>query len=140
MRFISIILFVFLCVSLTGCGDGTVHIRGNVTFPDSTPLTKGTIVFASDKLIGKGNLDSRGFYRLNVPPGQYKVYIAFASVLDETFVPPPNDPDALRYVELIHPAFASLETTPLICDISKGGTQNFTVDPPENPNPQQRLR
>jgi len=131
MRFVSIILSAFLCLLLSGCGDGTLRVNGTVTFPDTSPLTQGTVVFASNSFLDKGTLDSNGRYKLKVPPGQYKVYIALASVKDETFVAPPNEPDAARYFPLVHSSFASLDQTPLTCDITKGGTQNFVVEPPE---------
>jgi hypothetical protein len=96
-------------------------------------LTKGTVVFASGSYTATGVLDSNGRYSLNVPPGQYKVYIALASVFDETFVPPPDAPDAARYIDLVHSSFTSLATTPLICDIAGSGTQDFTIEPPTHP-------
>ena len=132
MRFFSVILSVFLCPLLVGCGDGTLRINGTVTFPDGSPLTQGTVAFATGSFSTSGTLDASGRYSVNVPPGQYKVYIALASVFDETFVAPPDEPDAVRYIPLIHPSFGALETTPLICDITKSGSQNFVVEPPVN--------
>jgi len=129
MRFVSTLLSIFLCVSLAGCGDGTMHINGTITFPDGSPLTQGTVAFASNTFTTSGALDARGRYSVSVPPGQYRVYIALASVKDETFVPPPDEPDAARWISLIHPLFASLDTTPLTCDISRSGIQDFVVEP-----------
>jgi len=107
-----------------------MRVSGTVTFPDGSPLTQGTVAFATDAFTTSGALDSRGRYSVNVPPGQYRVFIALASVKDETFVPPPDEPDAARWISLIHPSFASLETTPLTCDVSRSGTHNFVVEPP----------
>jgi hypothetical protein len=129
MRYI-LALTVLLCLSFAGCGDGTRKIQGKITFPDGSPLTTGTVVFASSQFTEKSTLNSDGQFSLAVPSGNYKVYIALAAKLDETFVPPPNEPDAVRYVELIHSSFASLSETPLTCDVSKSGEQNFTVEPP----------
>ena len=131
MRFISTILILFLCVSLTGCGDGTVRVSGTVSFPDNSPLTVGAVIFANDTYTNQSALNSSGRYSINVPPGNYKIFIGYASVRDETFVPPPNDPDAVRHISLVHSMFASLDETPLICDITRGGAHNFTVENPE---------
>ena len=131
MRFISTPLLLILCVLFTGCGDGTVRISGTVTFPDNSPLTAGAVVFANDAYTKQSALDSGGRYSINVPLGSYKVFIGYASVRDETFVPPPDDPDAVRHISLVHPSYAALDSTPLICDITGGGTQNFTVEKPE---------
>jgi len=130
MKSISTILSIFLCLLLVGCGDGTMRVSGTVTFPDGSPLTLGTVAFATDTFTASGVLDASGRYSVNVPPGQYRVYIALASVLDETFVPPPHEPDAARWISLIHPSFASLETTPLTSEVSRSGTHNFVVKPP----------
>ena len=132
MRLTSYILSVFLCLLLAGCGDGTMSVSGTVTFPDGSPLKKGSVAFATGSFSASSALDENGRYSISVPPGQYKVYIALASVLDETFVAPANEPEAVRYINLIHPTFASLETTTLACDVSKSGTHNFTVEPPAN--------
>jgi len=129
MRLLSF-FFLLLCLLLAGCGGGTLQVSGTIAFPDKSPLTQGTVVFASNTYIEKSTLDSNGRYKLNFPPDQYRVYIVFASVKDETFVPPPNDPDALRYIDLIHPSFTSLDQTPLTCDITKSGTHDFTVELP----------
>jgi hypothetical protein len=131
MKLISLLPFILLCVSLTGCGDGTLRVNGNITFPDGAPLTKGVVVFATDTYTNKGTLDANGRYSISVPAGQYKVYIALAAVLDETFVAPPHEPDALRHIPLVHASFTTLESTPLTCDIKKSGMQNFTVEPPD---------
>ena len=133
MRFLSIFLLFILCVSLTGCGDGMFRVSGTVTFPDNAPLTVGAVIFANDSYTNKSALDSRGGYSIKVPPGQYKVSIGFASIRDESFVPPPDNPDAVRHIELVHPSYASLDETPLVCDIVRSGTHNFTVERPETP-------
>ena len=132
MRFSLIILPVFLCLLLVGCGGSTMNVKGKVTFSDGSPLTAGTVAFATSNFSASGPLDANGRYSVSVPPGQYKVYIALASKKDETFVAPPSEPDAVQYISLIHPTFGSLETTPLSCNITKSGTHDFTVEPPAN--------
>jgi len=131
MRFTSIILPVFLCLLLVGCGDGTMRVNGTVTFSDGSPLTQGTVTFANNTFSTSGALDSGGRYSVGVLPGQYKVYIALASVKDETFVAPADEPDAVRYISLVHPTFATLDTTPLTYEVTRSSTHNFTVEPPD---------
>ena len=130
MRILSVVSLLF-CVLLSGCGDGSLRVSGKVTFPDGSPLTQGTVVFDSGNYTNKAVLDTNGQYNVGVPAGQYKVYFTFTSLRDETFVPPPDEPDAQRYIDLIHPSYATLNSTTLSCDISRGGQQDFTVEPPE---------
>ncbi|GHT33460.1 hypothetical protein FACS1894214_5230 [Planctomycetales bacterium] len=122
---------------MAGCHSGNASIRGTISFPDGQPLTKGTVVFQSEGHVAKGVLDSSGKYVLGsissadgLPPGIYKVFITFASVLDEKFVPPANEPDAVQYTSLIADNYASAEKTPLTCEVIRSGIQNFTVEPP----------
>jgi len=124
-------LFLLLCVPLTGCGDGALRVSGTISFPDNSPLTAGAVIFSSSAHTGQGALDANGRYSMSLPPGNYKVHIAYASVPDKTFVPPADDPDAVRHIFLIHSSFASVDTTPLACDVTKSGTHNFTVEKPE---------
>ena len=131
MRLFSVVSLL-LCVVLSGCGDGSLRVSGKVTFPDGSPLIRGTVVFDSGSFTNKAVLDSNGQYNIEVPTGQYKVYFTFTSVRDETFVPPPDEPDAQRYIELIHSSYTTLNSTALSCDVSKSGTHNFTVEPPAN--------
>ena len=128
------IIFALIClavVSFSGCNSNTVRAKGKVSFPDGSPLKKGSVVFTSNDYAASGSLDASGNYSVDLPVGNYKVHIALASDLDESFVPPPNDPDAVRYIELIHPKFASLEKTPLTCEVAKGGKYDFEVESPE---------
>ena len=128
------ILFVLFCLfvfSFSGCNSDTVRIKGEVLFTDGAPLKKGSVVFTSNTFSSSSNLNASGNYNIDLPPGSYKVHIALASELDESFVPPAHDPDAVRYIELINPKYASLEKTPLSCEIVKSGKQNFTVELPD---------
>ncbi|MDR1271296.1 MAG: hypothetical protein LBK82_17455 [Planctomycetaceae bacterium] len=126
-------LFLFLFV-FTGC-DSHVHISGTVTFPDGKPLTKGTVVFQSDTFVAKGDLNNSGQYYLGsfrksdgLPLGFYKVYISGAGAVPEGFVAPTGSEDS-GYVPWVDSRFASAAATPIQCDVSKGMTFNFQVDP-----------
>jgi hypothetical protein len=72
-----------------GCGERRVDVSGKVTV-DGKPLTSSacTLLFAPDKnnplqKIPSAALDDKGAYRLStggkdgVPPGWYRVYVAF---------------------------------------------------------------
>ena len=72
---------VVMLVACAGCG-GRVQVSGKVTFSDGTPLTYGTINFANDTTMCKGQIESDGTYKMRtfkpgdgVPKGTYKVYI-----------------------------------------------------------------
>ncbi len=122
---------------LAGCGSGNAKISGRITFPDGKPLTKGVVIFQSATNVAKGMLDADGRYVIGsqyaadgLPPGTYKVFIALASELDPTFVPPSNDPDALRYISLVAERFCSEQTTPLSGEVTRSATMDFTVEAP----------
>jgi hypothetical protein len=127
-------LFVLLLLCVSGC-NSNVSISGTVTFPDGRPLTKGTVVFQSKTHIAKGELNNSGYYRLGslskydgLPPDTYKVYVSGAGATPEGFVAPPGS-DESGYVPWIDSRFRSAETTPLSCDITKGQTFDFQVEP-----------
>ncbi|MDR2440246.1 MAG: hypothetical protein LBE12_12880 [Planctomycetaceae bacterium] len=133
---ISILLLLFL-VLFNGCYSGNVKVHGTVSFPDGQPLTKGTVVFQSEKHVAKGILDNSGKFVLGsvriadgIPLGTYKVFITFASVPDKNFIPPPSEPDAMNYISLIADQYISVEKTPLTCEITRSGAQHFIVEPP----------
>ncbi len=118
------LIFLVLALLVTGC-NGLSTVSGIVTFEDESPLTTGTVVFQSPSFVTKSVLDSSGRYSVKIPPGEYAVYIPFANQKDETYVPPVDDPDAVRYIELIDPMFASAATSPLECSVT--GSQTFDI-------------
>ncbi|MDR2754467.1 MAG: hypothetical protein LBC20_02060 [Planctomycetaceae bacterium] len=133
---ISTLLLLFL-VLLTGCYSENVKVHGTVSFPDGQPLTKGVVVFQSEKHVAKGTLDDSGKFVLGsiriadgIPLGIYKVFITLASVPDKNFIPPPSEPDAMNYISLVADQYTSAEKTPLTCEITKSGTQHLVVEPP----------
>ena len=85
-QFFSLV-FCLLLASFFGCGKN-VSMGGKVTFSDdNSPLTVGTVCFATDTFYARGKLDASGNYTLGfdqpgngLPKGEYKVYIADATV------------------------------------------------------------
>jgi len=77
-------LFISLCT--WGCGNGNVNLNGKITFSDDgSPLTIGTVYFASGSHLARGDIDSNGTYQIGshsqkdgLPPGTYRVYISGA--------------------------------------------------------------
>lgn len=129
--FRSLFSFLSLVVlSASGCGNGTHVISGRVVFPDDAPLTVGTVYFQSPTYVAKGVLDSSGHYRVEVPSGDYVVFITFASEPDPDFIPPPDEPDAVRHVELIDSKYASAEQSPLKWSAEKSQTYDIHVERP----------
>ncbi len=81
------LVLVLLLGSGVGCGGGLHPVHGKVTLEDSTPLTKGLVVFESMEgrtpITARGDIQADGSYRLSthkpgdgVPPGKYRVLIA----------------------------------------------------------------
>ena len=65
-----------------GCG-GRCKVTGKVSYKDGTPLTFGTVVFANETTLCKGDIDENGVYEMRtfkpgdgVPPGTYKIYLS----------------------------------------------------------------
>lgn len=75
-------LLIGMVLYLVGCSEN-IHFRGNVTYSDDgSPLTTGTVCFATDTFLARGYLKSDGSYMLGslnerdgIPPGTYRVYI-----------------------------------------------------------------
>ena len=71
---------------LIGCG-GNVTVTGKVVFSDDgSPLTVGTVCFASNGSLARGDIQPDGTFtvgtlgeRDGLPPGTYSVYILGAS-------------------------------------------------------------
>ena len=96
-RYLYCFAVAFVCIQMlliiSGCSKNAT-VKGTVKFPDGTPLTKGTVVFESDKIRVSSQLNSKGEYSLSgskpgdgVPPGTYKGWI-LGAIADPP--PPPK--------------------------------------------------
>lgn len=166
MRVYRLATLCVLCsaVLLTmGCGgDGkTTHkVTGTVKFSDGSPLTKGTVVFASDMTSAQGGIQSDGSYALGTygvddgaPAGSYKVFLtgpifgsegAGASEGEEDdgmeYEVDPDDPEGAGDSmddggdevgeALVNKKFNAPDTSGLTCEVTGSTTFDITVEKP----------
>lgn len=88
MKFYIIFVFSLIVLILGGCGNGHVGLRGKVVFSDDgSPLTIGTVCFATPTFQAKGDLDKNGNFVMGsysdhdgLPLGTYQVGILNAVI------------------------------------------------------------
>ena len=128
-----IALLVLFCA--VGCGD-KVQLRGTVTFSDDgSPLTVGTVIFSTETLEARGELQADGTYTLSsdragdgLPPGKYQVYIRDAYQYER--VGPVDNPTDVP-VPQIHSKYSNPESSGIEVDVSSSlKTYDFKVDRP----------
>jgi hypothetical protein len=103
---LALVLCLGAVVAVGGCGERRVEVSGKVTV-DGKPLISNacTIMFAPDKgnplqKIPSAPLDEKGSYRIStggqdgIPPGWYRVYVAF-DARQSKGKPPPFHPKYL---------------------------------------------
>lgn len=97
---------------------------------DGSPLTVGTVCFATETHYARGDLDKNGNYTLGfekqgngLPKGEYKVYIADAVTVTGTIKDDEGDERAV-YSPVIAQKFTSKGLTDLTC-IVDGKTKTF---------------
>ena len=137
----SFFLPVVFCVLvlLTGCSK-YCPVSGNVTYPDGTPVTAGTVIFSTPTTQAKGTIKPDGSYRLTsinpndgVLPGSYSVYLNAAVLTEPTTVVRPDGRGAkttVKVTKITTPKF----TTPnsgITCDVKKSMKFDFQIDSPE---------
>ena len=129
-----IAILVLICA--VGCGD-KIKFGGKVTFSDDgSPLTAGTVVFATDTLEARGSLQADGTYKMSsdkegdgLPPGKYKVYIRDAYTYERVGTAE-NATDVS--VALIDSKYSSPNSSDLECEVSSSKrTYEFKVDRPQ---------
>lgn len=131
-RFLALFLVLLFVV---GCGSGQVPLGGTVTFEDGTPLTVGSVCFASATVSVRGDIDSQGKYTVGtltdkdgLPPGTYKVYISGAT--EET---PPQGGGLVGSTRLlIDSRYANEASTPLTLEVPAPNNR-FDIAVPRNP-------
>ncbi len=125
------IAFALVTLLLVGCNTKT-QVTGTVTFEDGTPLKVGSVVFTSDVMSARGQLNEQGRYTLEstgaddgVPNGSYKVTVMGA--VEETGT---DAQGQRRTQQLIDSKFQSPDSSGLSCEVSGTTTYDFKVSPP----------
>ena len=142
MRFFSIVIVACFLLSAPGCGS-KVTVTGNVTFEDSTPLTTGEVRFETESFVSSGKIQPDGSYRLGtvsdkdgIPKGTYGVAVraldtgGAASGAQGMGVAPGDAPQGLPPKSLIDPAFGSVQTSGLTCEVKGSRTFDIVVRAP----------
>ena len=143
MRFFSIVFVACFVLSALGCGS-QVSVSGKVTFEDGTPLTTGEVLFEKEGFMASGRIQPDGSYRIGtasdsdgIPKGTYGVTVraldaSGASTSTPSMSVAPGDASAAPPPRsLIDPAFGSVETSGLTCEVQRSTTFNITVRKPD---------
>ena len=112
-----------------GCGSDKVGLSGKVTFSDdNSPLTVGTVYFATASYEASGEIKEDGTYKVSsvsendgLPPGDYQVYIMGAEkAISES-------PNAYPHIEpLIDKRFTTKGTSGLSVKVDKS-TKTYDI-------------
>jgi len=150
MKYSSLsIVFLVVLVFMTGC-SGKVKVKGKVTFPDGSPLTRGSVTFESETVAGGGEVKKDGTYTIGInkpgdgiPPGKYKVYITGAVDMIEPEGGPqmsgdgPMSAEAIargprmaQMIQLIDRKFESKYSSGLEVDVKSSMTYDIPVVAP----------
>jgi hypothetical protein len=143
-RLCGLVLLLAL-VALVGCGKGTGHVTGTVTYKGQL-ITSGAVVFyGADGNADSGRIDRKGTYTVaQAPSGKVKVAVLPAKARRESGPPvsratgQPKDPPAKDGDDIAPAApsggkaafpekYADPETTPLTFTVS-GGKQTFDIE------------
>ena len=132
---------LFLISLSIGCGSNST-VTGKVTFADGTPLTKGEVIFQSDVLISRGDIQADGTFTMwtgearGTPNGSYRVSIeGFEGPAMQMVAPADGMGGAPQY----RPVFSESpidrkyflpETSGLTCEVKGRMVYNITVEPP----------
>ncbi|MGL6194031.1 MAG: hypothetical protein ACRC2T_04330 [Thermoguttaceae bacterium] len=121
------VLALFMLSFAAGC-SGKVKVKGKVTFPDGTPLTKGVVVFDSEdgKYQVKGPLNDKGEFAPYeskegdaIKAGKYKVSIRDAHEGGEYVDNGPSVPaTSTPIIPLIDKKYGSYSTSGLTAEVS----------------------
>jgi hypothetical protein len=120
--------FLLLCTCFAlGCSNKST-VTGNVTYPDGTPLTTGSVIFETESYRAYGIVDENGFYTLGeinpgdkIRPGTYKVKVMASSG---------GGSDGEPLVHHVDPKYANTATSGLTCNVQGKTVFNITVEKP----------
>ena len=126
-------LTLFFLLFTVGCGDKVV-VKGTAKLADGTTITKGTVVFHSDKETFQADIQPGGSFSPGklkdgdgIPRGVYQIYLT-GVLSGET--PGPYD-EAPASVSLIHSRYSQPDSSGLSFDTSKSKTLDLVLDPAE---------
>ncbi|MDR0610723.1 MAG: hypothetical protein LBG58_11480 [Planctomycetaceae bacterium] len=115
---------------IIGCGNGHIPLRGNVTFSDdSSPVTKGTVLFVQGEFQASGDIQPDGSYVVGsytskdgLPLGMYEV-----SVIGVTDTLPGE-----TLHSIIDPKYETVSTSGLTINVDSS-TKNYDLKLDRNP-------
>jgi len=121
---------LFFAAACLGCSSGHVGSSGKVVFSDDgSPVTFGTVMFATPTFQAKGDINKDGTFKMGsygaadgLPTGSYKV--AIIGVIEET--------DDGRFYSLLDPKWTGPATTEFTVDVEKT-TKNLVIKVDRNP-------
>jgi len=134
------VITLLLISLLVGCGPN-VSVTGKVTFPDGTPLTSGEVVFQTDTMMSRGDIQEDGTYFMTtgenrgVPRGSYRVSIEGFGGPRMMMVAPADGMRGPQMRPVFTPSpidskFFRPETSGLTVDVSGRTVYNIEVTPP----------
>lgn len=129
MRLFSTATILAAAMFVSGCGDGTVVVRGSVSL-DGKPADEGSVSFQPAEGNGPssgGSVKDGRFEAAGLVPGKYKVTVR-AALKTGKQIPagPPNPPGAMMDELIRHPPEGK-NPEPEVVEVSKG-MQPLTFD------------
>lgn len=129
-HFCTLLTLAFVAAMLVGCGKGHVGFHGKVVFvDDESPLTVGTVCFATPTFQAKGDLRRDGTFSMGsynatdgLPPGTYHVGILAATE---------DLGDEISY-SLVDPKWNSPKTSGFTIDVTET-TRHYEIKVERNP-------
>ena len=135
----KIIFYVMLCTAAAciGCGGDQVGLSGKVVFSDdNSPVTFGTVCFATPTFQAKGEINADGSFIMGsrsaqdgLPPGNYKVAIFGCT----------EDAGGDKIYSLLDPKWTSPSTTDYTVDVQKA-TKNLVIKVDRNPETREQFK
>lgn len=121
MRLVSTSILLAATVLMTGCGDGTVVVRGSVSL-DGKPADEGSVSFQPADGNGPssgGSVKDGRFEAAGLLPGKYKVTVRAALKTGKQIPAGPPNPPGTMMDELIRYPQEGKNPEPEIVEVSK---------------------
>jgi len=136
-----IIVGLLLLTIVQGCSKNCT-VTGKVTFPDGTPLDRGTVLFENDTMSARGPIKKDGTFTMisgdnkGVPKGTYKVSIGKLTEPTITTTPSADGkgPSKVKVTPNISPIdakYSSSAKSGLTCEVKGRTKYDITVEPPK---------